>query len=199
MMMSDTLGSYGSLARFKDLQRITAVNDGCILGAGGDYSDFQYIKDMLEDLTTEDHEISDGAVLSAEEIHSYLSRVLYNRRSKMNPLWNQLVVGGMRDGKSFLGMVDLHGSTFTDDMLTTGYGTHLALPLLRKKWREGLPYVEAKGLLEECMKVLFYRDCRTINRFRLATVTAAGPSISDPYDLATFWEYNLFVNPSGSQ
>lgn len=163
-MMSDTLGSYGSLARFKDLDRIRAVNNACLIGGGGDYSDFQFICDNLEDLVINDHELADGAVLTANEIHSYLSRMLYGRRSKMNPLWNQLVVGGVDNGKSFLGMVDLHGSAFEDDIMTTGYGTHLALPLLRKQWRADLTHAEAKKLLESCMNVLFYRDCRTINK-----------------------------------
>jgi len=51
MMISDTLASYGSMARYKSVQRIAKVNDGAIVGASGEFSDFQYIKDLLEDLT----------------------------------------------------------------------------------------------------------------------------------------------------
>ncbi len=50
MMVADTLGSYGSLARFKDLRRIKAVGESTLIGAGGEFSDFQEIGDMLNKL-----------------------------------------------------------------------------------------------------------------------------------------------------
>lgn len=28
----------------------------------------------------------------------YLTRVMYNKRNKMNPLWNTLLVAGVKDG-----------------------------------------------------------------------------------------------------
>jgi len=41
--------------------------------------------------------------MQPQEIYSYLSRVMYNRRSKFDPLWNSLVVGGVNmTGESFL-------------------------------------------------------------------------------------------------
>ena len=82
LMAADTLGSYGSMARFPDLNRIMKVfhertysyrifscgcqcpspascsrpstftsfhlqvNDTTVLGAGGDYADFQFISDV---------------------------------------------------------------------------------------------------------------------------------------------------------
>lgn len=48
IVAGDTLGSYGSLARYSNCPRIFKVNDNIILGAGGDYGDFQYVKDMIE-------------------------------------------------------------------------------------------------------------------------------------------------------
>lgn len=41
MLAADTLASYGSLARFKDVQRLNTVGEFTILGAGGEFSDFQ--------------------------------------------------------------------------------------------------------------------------------------------------------------
>ena len=58
------------------------------------------------------------------------------------------------------------GSSFTDNTVATGFGLHLAQPILRKEWREDLSVAEGKAILESCMKVLFYRDGRTINRVR---------------------------------
>jgi len=48
---------------------------------------------------------------------------------------NALVVGGHRDGKSFLGFIDMRGVSYESDVIATGFGEHLGLPLLRKYWR----------------------------------------------------------------
>jgi 20S proteasome subunit beta 7 len=196
MMMSDTLASYGGLARFKDVQRQTKINETTLLGGSGEFSDYQFItNNLLKELVLTDFIEDDGYSRSSAEVHSYLARVLYNRRSRMNPLYNQLIVAGFEGDKSFLGAVDLYGSSYTDDLLATGYGTYLAIPILRKKHRVDMSEAEAKKLLEECMTVLFYRDCRTINRYHLGKVTAAGVEICDPYSLKTEWEYKRFINP----
>lgn len=44
----------------------------------------------------------DGHKLGPEEIYECLGRLMYNRRSKMNPLWNSLIVGGYKDGQRCL-------------------------------------------------------------------------------------------------
>lgn len=48
---ADVLGSYGSLARFRDCRRLCKVNNQIIVGAGGDYADFQYVQSMIEQKT----------------------------------------------------------------------------------------------------------------------------------------------------
>lgn len=40
----------------------------------------------------------DGVKTNAAELHSFLTRVMYNRRNKQDPLWNSLVVAGIEDG-----------------------------------------------------------------------------------------------------
>jgi 20S proteasome subunit beta 7 len=56
-----------------------------------------------------DHMWDDGNSLGPKEIHSYLTRVMYNRRNKFDPLWNSLVLGGVKKGpkgdEKYLGMV----------------------------------------------------------------------------------------------
>ena len=51
----------------------------------------------------------DGNSLGPKEIHAYLTRVMYNRRNKFDPLWNSLVLGGVKKGpkgdEKYLGMV----------------------------------------------------------------------------------------------
>lgn len=40
------------------------------------------------------HASGDGVYRDAPSIHNWLRCVLYNRRSKMNPLWNTVIVAG---------------------------------------------------------------------------------------------------------
>lgn len=199
MIMADTLGSYGSMARFRDLERIKKVNETTIVGAGGEYSDFQELQTILQDLTIEDFSIDDGSSLDSSEIFSYLTRVLYHHRTKIKPFWNQLVVGGTKKGEPFLGYIDLYGSSYQDNIAATGFGSHLAVPLMRNAWKPDLTKEEAKAVLEDGMRVLFYRDGRTINKFQLATVTPEGSEISAPYSLSANWSFKRFVDPNNAE
>lgn len=56
---------------------------------------------------------------------------MYNRRSKFDPFWNNFVVGGIQDGVPFLGTVDKLGTAYSDRTICTGYGAHIATPILR--------------------------------------------------------------------
>lgn len=43
-------GSYGGLARFTDLRRLKVVGKSTLIGCSGEYSDFQYILSLLDEL-----------------------------------------------------------------------------------------------------------------------------------------------------
>jgi 20S proteasome subunit beta 7 len=189
VMAADTLASYGSLARFYLVERMKKVGDWTAVGGSGEYSDFQYIGKMLDELITEDFCRDDGRKLHPEEIYNYLCRVMYSRRNKGDPYWNSLVVAGYRAGKSFLGYVDLQGTCYEDDFVTTGYGSHLALPLIRPAWRPDLTKEEATKLVTDCMRVLYYRDARSSNKIQVTTIDDSGVSITAPFELATYnWD-----------
>ena len=47
---------------------------------------------------------------------------------------------------------------------------------------------EARGLLEDCLRVLYYRDCRATYRIQIAKATSEGTLISDPYEISHDWE-----------
>lgn len=196
MMAGDTLGSYGSLARFTDVRRVVQAGDFTIVGADGDVSDFQHIKKIIASMQVDEKCIGDGITNTPQETWSILSNMLYHRRSKMNPLWNSLVVGGFHDGEAFLGTTDKIGTAYEADFVATGLGLHMALPIMRREWRADMSEAEARALLEACLKTLFYRDCRTINRISFARVTSHGATIDEPVVLDTEWGYKTFVNPS---
>ena len=56
---------------------------------------------------------------------------MYNRRSKLDPLWNALVFGGVdpKTKEPVLGYVDLLGTTYQSATIATGFGLHLSQPM----------------------------------------------------------------------
>lgn len=71
--------------------------------------------------------------MGPQEVYAYLCRVMYNRRNKFDPLWNSLVVAGIEppsaaaadadassSSHSFLGMVGMIGTHYSDSHVTTG-------------------------------------------------------------------------------
>lgn len=196
LIASDTLGSYGSTKRYKDVQRMIKVNDSCIVGASGEVSDFQELQKLLDELSTEDYAADDGIVLTPREIHSYLCRVMYNRRNKFDPFWNSLVVAGMEGDKPFVGMVSMIGVSYTGAYICTGFANHLAMPLIRDAHRPDLTEQEAVDLVQGCLKVCYYRDKASMNKFVMGRVSGAGVSFSEPFAVATEWNYKLMENPT---
>ena len=199
MLAADTLASYGSLAMFKDVQRISKTGSYTLVGASGEMSDYHAILRKLEGLERDNLNANDGFEHSPVEIYSYLRAVMYQARNKFNPLWNSLVVGGYKDGKAFLGSVDLRGTAYEDDVIATGFGAHLALPIMRAKWHADLDEGEARALLEDCLRVLFYRDCRALDMVVLSKATADGTLVSDPYKIETDWSSASFVVPKAGE
>jgi len=200
LVAADTLASYGSMSRFRQMPRLHILGD-VLIGASGDLSDDQFIMKELTALRTREYAEEDGITLDAKEIWSYMTRWMYNRRNSFDPLYNQLVIAGNRTGKPFLAMVDLHGTSFEDDTIATGYGAYLARPLLRNAWdnsKGNLSRAEAQKVLEDSMRVLYYRDCRTINRIQFANVTEKGIEISEPKELETMWQFRGFVKSEDS-
>ncbi|GAQ90311.1 20S proteasome regulatory subunit beta protein [Klebsormidium nitens] len=196
LIAADTLASYGSTIRYKSIERLHKVNDHTLLGASGEISDYQYISNLLEELATDDFNHDDGLQLNPKEIYAYLTRVLYNRRNKFDPLWNSLVIGGVKNGKSFLGVVGMIGAAYEDDHVATGFGNHLARPIFRSEHRPDMTEDEGVALLEKCLRVLYYRDKQSINKVQVAKVTEKGIEISRPYALASEWSYQAFVDPT---
>jgi 20S proteasome subunit beta 7 len=118
--------------------------------------------------------------------------------------------------------VDLLGVTYSASTLATGYGAYIAQPLLRKavEGREDtLTENEARKILEDALRVLFYRDARSINQvlysalcplqsrsivhlvrqYQIATITANGADISGSLKLETAWSFAEGIRGYGAQ
>ena len=48
IIAADLLGSYGSMAQFRNLPRVFKVNDLTVFGGSGDYADLQYLQDTIK-------------------------------------------------------------------------------------------------------------------------------------------------------
>lgn len=191
IIAADRLGSYGSLARFRGISRVMKVNDRTVMAAGGDYADFQFLHDVVEQRVIDEECLDDGISYTPKALHSWLTRVMYNRRSRFNPLWNTVVVGGLEnDGSVYLGTVNMIGIAFQNEAIATGFGAHLALPILRDalEKKPKLTAAEAKELIAKCMEVLFYRDARSFDEFEMAIITSQGTEVVSPIPVKSNWE-----------
>ncbi|KAK1833862.1 nucleophile aminohydrolase [Podospora conica] len=212
VIAADNLASYGSLARFTDVKRLRVFLDTSIVGFGGDVSDMQYLDRHLSKLAIEeaydaDPSAAPGAgVLNAANLHKYLQRLFYARRNKFDPLWNQVLVAGL-DGASrpFLSSVDLRGTAFTSPSLATGFGAMLAQPILRthaptEEAAAALTREQAVEAVKECMKVLYYRDARSLDRYSIAVVTKEGVELKEDEQLEKqSWAFAERIKGYGTQ
>ncbi|KAG5494168.1 hypothetical protein JKF63_02003 [Porcisia hertigi] len=192
LMAADTLLSYGSLAKWPNIPRIKLLGDHSAVCATGDYADFQMMTKQVQDNIERRrmyHSVDD---LDPSEVFSYLHRHIYQKRCDFEPCMCQMVFVGVRHGKTFLAAVDDIGTRWEDDCVATGYGSHIALPLLRQAVEQnpgGLSRAEASRILTDCLRVLFYRECRAINKFQMADAAEDGVRISEPFEVETNWDY----------
>lgn len=169
-------------------------------------SDMQYIDRLLESIDIRENYSTHGNMLNAKNLHTYLSKVFYKRRSQFNPLWNHVLVAGLDgDGKPFLSAADLLGTTYSAPHLATGFGAHLAVPILRRLFPEDKPIEEvskdeAVSALRECMKVLFYRDARSLDKYSIAVITKDGVEMKDDQKIeAQSWAFAETIKGYGAQ
>lgn len=166
----------------------------------------QYIDRLLESIDIRENYSANGNALNAKNVHTYLSKVFYRRRSQFNPLWNHVLVAGFDgDGNPFLSSADLLGTTFSAPHLATGFGAHLAVPILRRLFPEERPIQEitkdqAVAALKECMKVLWYRDARSHDRYSIAVITKEGIEMKEDEKLkAQSWAFAETIKGYGAQ
>ncbi|KAJ1678528.1 Proteasome subunit beta type-7 [Spiromyces aspiralis] len=200
MFAADCLSSYGSLMRFKNARRLYKLGESTLIGASGDMSDFQYMQEKLEELMNKERNWEDDQVVGTKSIYSLMQAMLYNRRSNINPLWNSYIVGGKDKGEFFLGYVDMYGTTFQSASVSTGLGKHYAQPIMRKALEtkgEDMSEDEAREVLLQCLRVLYYRDTRSLNVYQIGKVTDGGVEISEPLHLDSDWEFGRNVRGYG--
>jgi 20S proteasome subunit beta 7 len=64
------------------------------------------------------------------------------------------VVAGIQEGEPFVGFVSMIGVSYSDNYVTTGFASHLGLPLMREHYRPDMSEQEAIDLMQKALKVI---------------------------------------------
>lgn len=92
-----------------------------------------------------------------------------------------------------MGTVDKLGTAYEDTTICTGYGAHIALPVLRD-FLEKHPSPteqEAKDIIHKCMELLFYRDARSFPKYQVGIIVEDRVSIEGPLEVNQNWNVAL--------
>ncbi|EMS16452.1 calcium-dependent protein kinase 2, putative [Entamoeba histolytica HM-3:IMSS] len=194
LIAADTLGSYGSMALFKDLERVIKLGKYTIIAGSGEYSDFIELNETLQKKVNGD-ECCEGKEngYKPSELYSYAQRILYKHRCDQKPLFVTLIVGGVKKDEIFLGQTDMYGTSFTENYVASGIGAHMAMPLLRKEWKDHMSREEAEHLIERCMKILYLNHCWAGNQYLLGVVDSEGSDIIGPITIDTTGKWDIIA------
>jgi len=193
IIAADTSGNYGNLARYPNTQRVFKVNDTTVIASSGDIADFQYLHQLIKSKQNEEDIRGGGITMRPEALHCWLTRVQYNRRSKFDPLWNTTLIGGMQEGKPFLGCVDLIGTAWTENAIATGIGAAMAIPIINHELEkygstDNLTKEQAQDIVKKCIRICYLRDCKAMNKYYIATINAEGSEVEGPLMIDSNWE-----------
>nr|KAJ0200020.1 hypothetical protein LSAT_V11C600335480 [Lactuca sativa] len=162
--------------------------DGILMAAdmGGSYGSTIHYKSVERMKQVGKHSLigASGEISDFQEILLYLDELILH-----DNMWDD----GNSLGAKEVNMIGVH---FEENHVATGFGNHLARPILCEEWREDLSFEEGVKLLEKCMRNLLYRDRSAVNKIQIEKITDEGLTISEPYSLKTFWNFGAFQNPT---
>lgn len=199
MVASDMQLSYGSYAKYKNLPRIFKVADSTLIASSGEYSNMQVLTHRLQlELEELNRAAGDEKIFGPRECFEIVKRQMYKKRCKGNPEMNFHIIAGVEHearaasmrgellpfeedpSRRFLGGVNHLGNFYQASVIASGIGSHIALPILRNRveGRENdITREDGLAILEECMKVLFYRDVRASNSVQVGYIEGSATEI----------------------
>lgn len=200
MIAADTLVSFGSMARYHNVSRLFKANEHTLIGVGGDMGDFQYVRNMIECKIIDMKAIDRSYEFSPSDLHAWLSVVMYNRRSKFNPLCNNYIVGGvvkkLDKYEPYLGTVNRLGVSYKNPFITTGVGSYMIQQTLENEFikatedtgGKALTQESAEKLLHDCIEILYHRDARAHNKYEIGIITQKGVEIVENKEIIGKWD-----------
>jgi 20S proteasome subunit beta 7 len=188
ILASDRVLSYGKSLKFQNVTHFEKLASNVIIGASGEYADFQELCDILTSYVRKHECTNDGKSLKPSEIYTVIKRYMYQRRSKMKPLLLKVLIAGIEpDGKSFLATSDEYGTSWEDDYICTGCAAHLkALQLDEAVNRSKDTVIDA---LKVVWKAISRRYALSNENVELFDVSPGGIERIGEIQIECGWEY----------
>lgn len=197
IMGVDTGATYGGVS-MGNMQRVFRITENCIAAFSGLLSDIQFLKKLLVD----ELESDDTRKMDPQGIHKMVQRILYSKRSQGRPMMVSVIVCGVNHKKNnvfettdgagrMIGVVNSKGNFWFDSSAALSFSSNFVLPILRERNLDDLSKEEAVALMEECFKVLCYKDCRSTNKIQIAIAGSDNVEIFDPYCIRTDWSAGM--------
>lgn len=202
----DTRVNYGSIAKLLNItDRVTQISEKALISSTGEYSDFQEVVRLLKEKTLEDS-LSKHQYLGPDELANYLSSMHYYRRNKMNPFWNNTIIGGLDwENNPTLYSIDQYGTILKGDYLLVGMAQYFCHSMLYPKYPKDYKNIsrdEALFLIEDCFRTLFYRDCRAGNQIKYGVLSFSNnlPKYEEIIkELESNWDYERFLKQANEK
>ena len=118
----------------------------------------------------------------------------------MDPLYNVTLVGGLdAEDKKYLGYIDQFGTLLEGDYLVAGLAHYFCKVLLASYAKPDMSEKTAKDVLEQCMRVLIYKDARCGEQVQFCKITKKGVEIEEPFTVTTTWSHKQFIEETNEK
>lgn len=191
LLSADTLVTYGTLARYQNVNRVIRINDNVLLGGGGDFADIQSLVRTINQKVVDDYCLGDGLNIRPNALLNWVTRLLYSRRTLKDPLDMELVIGGLDANlQPFLSVVDARGTSQHSYVVACGFARLITVPLVRERKPRDRDFTlaEAANLVRDCMRILYYRDTRSISQYMVGICSKSECCIKGPFKAEENWE-----------
>lgn len=195
LLASDMGICYGSMYKFANVSHFEILNSGAVIGATGEFADFQALLDIVKATLLEEQCRRFGGQLTPKEIHTYIKRIMYQRRSNMKPFAIRVVLAGKNpDNSLYLGVTDPYGTTWEDDVICTGYSNHLKGMQLDKTAKKSKD--EVRDAITQSFRALYARLSTMNGPVEFVDVSNSGIAKEEPVRIEANWEMIEEVYPN---
>ncbi|KAL3075437.1 hypothetical protein niasHT_004334 [Heterodera trifolii] len=200
-MATDRTVFASGVHRFQNNTRQYRLNNYCLISFSGDFAEFQWLQNLLERRQMELQIDAGMDHMKPKMVHAFLTSLFYQRRSKMNPFLNTMVVCGMQsvefhagEIKPFIGVIDMRGNAYEVDHVATEIGKYLLRQMLETRQTqangaEQMSKEEALRMIAAALEVSVSRNSRTGQVFDVSTVDAVeGVKFHDQVKIIGKWD-----------
>lgn len=192
LLASDKSIHYGSCFKFANVSHFHQLTNNLIIGGSGEYADFQELVSLLEAIILKEQCQNNGESLTPSELSTYIKRLMYQKRSKMQPLVMRCVVAGIspedqsNGSRLFLGSINKYGTSYEDDYICTGIAQHLQGLDLAKS--VNLDRETVLNTIKENFIAIYARNHSTTGKLEIIDLAIDGIKYMDPVEITPNWD-----------